>query len=170
MLYVANCTKQTLVHYVRLPESQKSQVYEIPSGQQIQMGRDWTQAQQDHAIQHMKKFGFKEVSDLSRGLDDFDGYVYSTKKPLSEDDINMAHSAVVENQERRSADEAIKAGKSFDLAGRDKRNKSRRLAKLTEVEVVEDLPPREKPTGDEVNFKLSVTDETSADVKATRRK
>lgn len=164
MLYIANATKQNWHHHFRVIEKDRSFFVQIPSGTQKSIGHDWNAGQTDSVIKQLQKFGALHVNDLSRNLDKFPGLLYRTDKPISADQIESGHVAVVDAQEKRSAAEASKSALSFDAANRDKRTR-RRLAKTTEVSVQQEVPYGEKIRGDEVAFSLGVAEDGRDDVR-----
>ena len=154
MLYIANTTKQNWNHHFRVLESNRPFFVQIPSGSQVSVGQGWSTAQTDSVVLQLEKFGARSAVEVNGRLKHFTGLLYRTDKPISQNQIISGHEAVVETQQRRSAAEATKSALGFDLANRDKRT-NKRLAKLTEVTVKQDLPRNEKPTGNEVNFRLA---------------
>jgi hypothetical protein len=164
-LFIANCTKQTFRHCYRQPESERTGMLDIPSGQQRAIGKGWSKEQFDAVISHLESFGALPVKDLSRNMTDFDGILYSLGTPVPSEKILEAHDVVVDHQEKRSATEATRSALAFDAAGRDKKRGNKRLASVSEVEVVQDVPARQQPTGAEVNFKVSVANDGRTDVK-----
>lgn len=168
MIYIANTTKQHWHHCFRLPETNKSVMMEIPSGHQVEVveSKHWTKEQIDSFIANLERFGARAAVDLNGKLDKFPGLLYSTTRPLTEDQIHHGHDAVVEAQEKRSAEEAVRSAKGFDVATRAQgKVRGKRLAKVTEVEVKQDLPPNQKPTGNEVAFSVSVDESAHSDLK-----
>ena len=163
MIYIANATKQLFRFMHRIPESGKVLMVDIPSGRQMPIGENWNPQQIEAAISHIERFGGRSVNDSRINPDDFDGVLYSAGKPVTSDKIASAHDVLVEKQEKRSATEATRGALAYDKANRDKHGK--RLAKVSEVEVVQDVPAREKPTGNEVNFKLTVSPDGSENAK-----
>ena len=168
MLYVANTTKQNWNHHYRVIEKHRAYFMEIPSGSQVMVGHGWTKEQTDNVIRQLEKYGARPASEVSRKLENFPGLFYRTDRPISESEIVGGHDAVVESQERRSAVEATKAAAGFDLAQRDKRTK-KRLAKVTEVSVEQDVPKNERPKGDEVRFSVGVSDDGQDDLSKLTR-
>ena len=165
MLYIANTTKQNLRHFYRVFEHAQSRFVDIPSGTQVPLGANWTKEQTDAVIQNLERYGARRASEAGRKMEKFHGILYSVDKPVNESQIILGHENVVEMQKRRSADEAIKGAKAMDIAARPRGNRKERLAKVTGVEVVQDLPRNQKPTGDEVKFSLEVTPDGQPDVK-----
>lgn len=166
MLYIANTTKQNITHCFRAPETARTQMVEIPSGQQQIIGKDWNTGQTDEVIRHLEIYGAREAKTIKAKTENFSGLLYSTGAPIKDYQIVAGHEAVVDHQERTSADEATKSALAFDNANRVKTGKSKgkRTAKVTSVEVTQDTPANEKPTGDEVNFGVSV-EEGGKDIK-----
>ncbi len=166
MLYIANATKQSLTHCFRAPETGRAQMIEIPSGQQQAIGKDWTISQVDSVIQHLEIYGATEAKTVKGKNKGASGIIYSVDKPVKDHQIVSGHDAVVDNQERTSAAEATKSALAFDASTREKsgRGKGKRKAKLTSVEVKQDIPARDKPTGTEVDFSMSV-EEGGSDLK-----
>jgi hypothetical protein len=160
MIYIANTTKQNWNHHFRVLESNRPFFVQIPSGSQVSVGQSWSAAQTESVVGQLEKFGARQANETSRKLDRFTGLLY----PISENQIVSGHDAVVENQERRSAAEATKSALGFDAATRDKRTK-KRLASVTEVTVKQDTPRNEKPSGNEVNFSVAVTEDGRDTVK-----
>ena len=153
-IYIANCSKQHLRLILRQPETGRSVMIEIPSGRQHPLMDDWTVTHQDYIISELERFKAVPASQVNRKMVDFDGTVYSTTKPISETQIISAHEAVVDHQERRSAKEATRSALAFDQTTRSKQGK--RLASVTEVEVIEDTDPKEKKSKKRMSMKVSV--------------
>jgi hypothetical protein len=164
-IHIANCTKQTLRYCYRAPEQTQPKFIEIPSGHQSIIGHGWSEPQMRAVVGHMERHGFRPASESNSRLQEFAGVFYRIEKPVTETQIHTGHDALVESQQKRSAQEATRSALAFDSATRDPKNRKKRLARVTEVSVKQDVPPREKPTGDEVNFSLSVDPEGRSDVK-----
>lgn len=164
-IYIANCTKQDLIHCFRVPESGRNQRVHIPSGQQSKIGDGWSQSQLEAVVKHMELFGFRNAADVSRKLSEFSGWLYSLNKPISESAIVTGHDELVDHQELRSATEASRSALAFDNSTREGKGRGKRTAKVTEVTVQQDIPAREKPTGKEVNFSLAVSEDGLSDFK-----
>lgn len=164
-IHIANCTKQNVRYFYRAPEQSQPKFIELPSGHQGIIGHGWSEQQMRSVISHMERHGFRPASESSSRLTEFTGVFYRIEKPVTENQIHTGHDALVEHQERVSAQEATRGALAFDGATRDPKNRKKRLARVTEVSVKQDVPPREKPTGNEVNFSLSVDPEGRSDVK-----
>ena len=157
-IFLANGTRQTMRFNCRIPEIRKLFTFEIDSGRQFQIDKELSLSpeQISSVVEQMERFGFKNVTDLSRKLSDFDGVIFSLNKSIKQDDIRTANEALIDKQERRSASEATKSALGFDKGTRDKKT-GRRLASVTAVEVVQDVGSREKPTGKEIKMNLQVS-------------
>jgi len=160
-LYIGNTTKQTMVHCFRLPESHKMNALSIESGHQEKIGDGWTSDQTDAVIQHLELYGARRSNETGMSMKGFTGLLYSVDKPITETQIVSGHDAVVDTQELRSATEATRSALAFDRSTRANKGKGKRLAKVTEVEVVEDIQGNQKPTGKEVKFSMSVSEQGS---------
>lgn len=164
-LYIANTTKQNFNHHFRIPEKTRAYFVRIESGTQVRVGDEWNTAQQDKVIEQLERYGGRKASAVSGNLENFPGIFYSSDKPISESQIVGGHEAVVDGQERRSAAEATKSALGFDAANRDRKRGGKRLAKVTEVTVQQDIPRNEKPTGKEVHFSVGVSEDGSSSAK-----
>ena len=164
-LYIANTTKQNFRHFYRVFEHALPRFVDIPSGTQVPIGHQSSKEQIDAFIKELERYGARRASETSGKMKDFHGLLYSVDTPVKETQILLGHEQVVDMQERRSAQEAIRGAKAMDMAARSKGRRGERLAKVTGVEVIQDTNPREKPTGKEVRFGLEVTPESTEDVK-----
>jgi len=165
-LFLANCTKQTMRFTFRVPEMQKLICEEILSGRQAQLDRSMSFSPEQLAsvIDQMEVYGFRNVTDLNRKMEDFDGMVFSTNKPLSSTNIQVANESLVEKQEKRSAQEATNAAYGFEKGTRDKRTGAR-LARVTAVEIKQDLDPKQQATGKEIGMNIEMSVDGSDVVK-----
>lgn len=153
MIYIANCTKQTFRFCFRQPESGRILILDIASGKQEMFGQSMDASHNAIAVNMLESFGARNHKQMSTDIKDFDGILYSLDKPILADDIEAAHEVLVDKQEKRSATEATRSALAFDAAG--KKN-GKRMAKVSAVEVEQVIPARERPTGKEVNFGVSV--------------
>lgn len=162
-IYLANCTLQHLKHCYRLRESNRLSMVEINSGHQALLGDNWTDSQVEGFIEHLEACGFRRAHETSRKLPEFAGFLYNINKPVAEDQIHHGNEALIDHQEHRSASEATKSALAFDTANRAPKDKRTRLAKITEITVEQDIPPRQKATGNEVKMHLTVAEDGDAD-------
>jgi len=160
-LYVSNPSKQHVTFHYRLASNLLASA-EIPSGQQIALKISF--ADKDKVIEQLHRFGARDAAESHGNMGKFLGLLYRDEFVVDSDEIRMAHAAMVETQEKRSAAEATRGALAFDLnANRGTRNK--RLARVTQVEVEQQLEPHARPSGNEVAFSLSVDPDGRQDVK-----
>lgn len=157
-LFIANTTKQDWHHHFRVLETNRPYYTQIPSGSQVELGKDWNAAQTDSVIRQLEKYGARHAVDVNKKIGKFHGLLYRTDKPITENQILTGHDAVVETQEKRSATEATRAVLGFEKSNRDKRS-GKRLAKVTEVEIHQDIPRHQKPSKDDIHLKISVAED-----------
>ena len=157
-IYVCNATKQRLKFNYRLPESNRIFELEVHSGQQQMIGEKekWTDTQVEYFVKQLDNAGFRRSHETNLKLDNFSGWLYSIDKTTSENQIVSGHEARVEAQEKISAVEAQRGALAMDQANRLPKDRRKRLAKVTEVEVIEDTDPRGSPTGNEVQMRVAV--------------
>jgi hypothetical protein len=159
-IYVANGSKQRLKFNYRLPESNRIHELDVHSGRQEEIGEGWTDTTVEYFIKQLEHAGFRRSSETNGRLVNFSGFMYSIDKATTETQIRSGHEARVEAQEKISATEAQRAALAMDQANRLPGDRRKRLAKVTQVEVEQDVGPRDMPTGNEV--KMSVTVDASA--------
>ena len=162
-LFIANTTKQNWNHHFRVPEMTRPYFVQIPSGSQVRIDQRFGVESERVIIEQIVKYGGRNASDVSGKLEQFPGIFYRQSKPISEDEIVAGHEAVVDGQEKRAASEATRAALGFDASKRDK--KRRRNVQVTEVEVIQEVPPNEKPTGNEVHLHVTVANDGANNVK-----
>jgi len=159
-IYVANGTKQRLKFNYRLPESNRVHELDVHSGRQEVIGEGWTDTTVEYFIKQLENAGFRRSSETNGRLENFSGFMYSVDKATTETQIRSGHEARVETQEKISAVEAQRGALAMDQANRLPGDRRKRLAKVTSVEVQQDVGPRDMPTGKEVQ--MSVTVDASA--------
>lgn len=155
-IFVANGTKQRLKFHYRLPESTRIHELEVHSGHQEVIGEEWTDSHVKYFIWQLENAGFRRSSETNGRMENFSGWMYSLDKPTSETQIRSGHEARVEAQEKISAVEAQRGALAMDQANRAPRDKRKRLAKVTTVEVIQETDPRGSPTGNEMQMSVSV--------------
>lgn len=159
-IYVANGSKQRLKFNYRLPESNRVHELDVHSGRQEVIGEGWTDTTAEYFIKQLENAGFRRSSETNGRIENFSGFMYSVDKATTETQIRSGHEARVEAQEKVSAVEAQRGALAMDQANRLPGDRRKRLAKVTQVEVQQDVGPRDSPTGNEV--KMSVTVDSSA--------
>jgi hypothetical protein len=137
----------------------------IESGTQVEVGKDWNAGQQAKVIEQLERFGGRKASEVSGRLESFPGIFYSSDRAISESQIVGGHEALVDAQEKRSATEATRSALGFDAAHRDTKRGKNRQVRSTEVEVTQDVPKNQQPTGAEVKFSVGVSEDGSSSAK-----
>lgn len=167
-IYLSNPTKQNFVFHYRLwaerAEDRLLRHVSIPSGGQAEIGHGWSADQTNRVLEQLHLHGAREVSDMWTGnAAGFLGLAYRLDKVVKSDEIEIAHSKVVETQEKRSAAEATKAALGFDRS-MNQGGRGQRRVKVSGVEVQQQVAPGERLTGNEMSFSLSVDPEGRSDV------
>ncbi|MHB8388251.1 MAG: hypothetical protein ACYDBH_01560 [Acidobacteriaceae bacterium] len=162
MLYIANATKQVLRLHLRVPENTRTLVLIIESGTQAGIGKEWNIEQTESVITQLCRYGARNARDIEKPME-FSGILYHDR-PITEDNIANSHDDVMEEAHNRSVAEITKAALSFDASQRDKQT-NKRKARVTSLEVEQEVPPGERKRGNEVHFGLSVTPDGSEHVK-----
>lgn len=155
-IYVANGTRQRLKLNYRLPESQRIHELDVHSGRQEVVGEQWSDTQVEYFIKQLDHAGFRRSSETNGRLENFSGWMYSVDKATSETQIRSGHEARIEAQEKISAVEAQRGALAMDQANRVPKDRRKRLAKVTQVEVEQEIGPRDSPTGNEVKMSVAV--------------
>jgi organic radical activating enzyme len=155
-IFVANGTKQRLKFNYRLPESNRIHELDVGSGRQEMIGEEWTNSNTEYFIKQLEHAGFRRSSETNGRMESFSGWMYSLDKPTSETQIRSGHEARVEAQEKVSAIEAQRGALAMDQANRAPKDRRKRLAKVTQVEVEQEIGPRDTPTGNEVRMSVTV--------------
>lgn len=156
IIFVANGTKQRLKFNYRLPESNRIHELDVHSGRQEAIGDGWTDSHIEYFIKQLDRAGFRRSSETNGRLENFSGWMYSIDKATSETQIRSGHEARVEAQEKISAVEAQRGALAMDQANRLPKDRRKRLAKVTQVEVEQETDPRGSPTGNEVKMSVSI--------------
>lgn len=173
MLCISNTTKQTIRFQYRLVKIRRGEedpghpfLLVIPSGQQVEAGHNWTPEQRAYVIRQLEFYGARDAAESYGKMPGFLGLLYRDAAVVSEDEITLGHDAVVKTQEERAVREAVRGALAFDRNSRSEAARQRRRpARITTVEVEEEVPPNSRPTGNEVAFMLSVDPEGRRDVK-----
>lgn len=155
-IYVANGTKQRLKFNYRMPESNRIHELDVHPGRQEAIGEGWSSTHVEYFIKQLENVGFRRSSETNGRLENFSGWMYSVDKVTSETQIRSGHEARVEAQEKTSAIEAQRGALAMDHANRLPGDRRKRLAKVTSVDVEQDIGPRDSPTGKEVKMSVSV--------------
>jgi hypothetical protein len=120
------------------------------------IGEEWSTSNVEYFIRQLEHAGFRRSNETNGRMENFSGWMYSLDKPTSETQIRSGHEARVEAQEHISAIEAQRGALAMDQANRAPKDRRKRLAKVTTVEVEQETDPRGSPTGNEVRMSVSV--------------
>lgn len=160
-MYIANATRQNFRFCFRLPESQKVQVCEIPSGSQAMLGQNWTEGEQQSVLKQLEKFGGREHTEARRGLRNFDsGILYSMDKPVASNEIEYGNEQHLDAAQDRAVKQATLSALAADQANRDKKTKKRKAKKVS-VEVAKHGDPRKGEDEPMMNVEISEEGSTS---------
>jgi hypothetical protein len=167
-LFVSNPSKQNVRFPYRMrrgttamPDHQPLKWLDIPSGGQVEVVNSdrWNPAERQFFVEQLEKHGGREASEAHGALRRFSGLLWRDANPVDEDEIHMGHDAVVEMQTDRSIAQVTNAAQAFDIVANQVLPSGRggkRVVKESQTEVIQQLAPREKATGKEVKFKLTV--------------
>lgn len=143
MIYIANGTSQRYILAMRLPESNGPIFPEIAPGQQIALGRDFDETQIDAIIRHLDLYGARRLRENEKLGQKFSGLVYSTTKPVREDDIRQSNDDMIVRNHERSIEELKRS--TSETAARA-RMPGRRRSKATELHITAMGSPGERPS------------------------
>jgi len=163
-LYVSNPSKQHVLFLYRDPRNNLLARIDLQSGGQAEIGRLWSPEETAKVIEQLERFGARDAAESHGAMGRFLGLLYRDMAPVTTGEIEMAHAAMVATQEHRSAAEATRSALAFDRSVNGGRGGQRR-ARTTQVEVLEQLAPGARPTGNEIAFGLTVDPEGSRDMK-----
>ncbi|OYV83436.1 MAG: hypothetical protein B7X04_04325, partial [Parcubacteria group bacterium 21-54-25] len=62
-LFIANTTKQNFNHHFRVLETNRAYFTQIPSGGQVEIGKEWNTAQTDSVIKQLQKYGARAATE-----------------------------------------------------------------------------------------------------------
>jgi hypothetical protein len=165
-LYISNPSKQNVTFFYRDPINNLLARMDIGSGRQVMVGAKWTAAEKARVIEQLERFGSRDAAEAHGKMGRFLGLLYRDMAPISTDEILMGHTAMVDTQEQRTVAETTKAALAFDRVTNGAIRGQRR-ARQTQVEVIEQLAPHSRPTGNEASFSLTVDPEGRGDIPLT---
>ena len=157
-LFIANTTRQHATIQVRLAETGRVLLINIPSGSQWEAGRDISESQMQQIVTHLERFGGMNVTRVkSQKVKRFSGFAYSDRK-INIDSIMAGNEVVLDEAQNRSVETATVAALANDIVINDSsRGAKKRLAKVTAIEVVEEPQKGQPPSGKEMRMSLEVT-------------
>lgn len=136
-MFIANASRQDFRFQFRVPEHPKIMFEDIPSGGQIELGKDWGNEVIQSIVEQLQRFGAREAKDARGALRRFDsGLIYSVNKPVSQNEIFYAWEEKLDNAQDRSVYQASRASAAADLFHRENGNPhGKRLAREVGMEV-----------------------------------
>lgn len=165
-LFISNPSRQQAVFFYRRAvtkdTSGPAQVI-IPAGGQVEIGHGWAHEETAYVIQQVLRAGGANAAEAHGRMGTFTGLLYRESHPVDVDEILTAHEGVKTAAEERSAANATRGALAFDRTAN--RGQRERLAKVTEVEVRQELAPHQRATGEEIHFKMAIDPDGSSDVK-----
>ena len=165
-LYISNPSRQDAIFYYRRAitnDNSGAASVTIPQGGQVALGAGWNREEIAYVIQQILAAGGANAAEAHGRMGKFTGLLYREDYPVAKTEILTAHEGVKAAAEDRSVSQATRGALAFDRA--TNKGARQRLARQTEVEVEQILPPHTTPTGDEVHFKLAVDPDGSADAR-----
>ena len=163
-LFVSNPSGQHVLFLYRDPRNNLLARIDLQSGHQAEIGKAWSAAETALVVEQLERFGARDAAESHGTMGRFTGLLYRDMAPVTTDEIEMAHAALVGTLEERSAAEATRSALAFDRAVNGG-TRGQRRARTTQVEVLEQLEPNARPTGREIAFGLTVDPEGSRDMK-----
>jgi hypothetical protein len=157
-LFISNPSTQEVVFYYRRAitnDSSGPSAVPIRAGGQVEIGHNWAYAETEYVIRQIIRAGGASAAEAHGRMGKFTGLLYREKHPVDVDEIVTANEAVKVAAEQRSVEKAQLGAQAFDLTT-NQRGRGQRIAKLTEVEIKQELPRGQRPTGNEVHFKQTV--------------
>jgi len=162
-LYVSNPSRLNWRFAYREPVNNLMNFIELASGTQTEVGHKWNAEQQASVIEQLERFGARDAAEAHGRMGKFSGLLYRDRGVISSNEIEMGHEAELVTREERSRSEVVKDALRFDRGAR-RANKQRPGAHETQVMVKTELAPGQRPSGDEINFDLTVSPEGRSDV------
>ncbi len=169
-LYISNPSRQQTVFYYRRAVTRDNSgphSIPIPSGCQVAIGQRWTKEETAYVIEQILRAGGADAAEAHGKMGAFTGLLYREGHAVDEDEIVTAHESVLKDAQDRSVKQATLGALGFDRVANttNKGRRGQRLARVTEVEVIQELPPHQHPTGDEVHFQMTIDPEGSSDMR-----
>ena len=117
MITIANTSRQHHSFYFRTPGNMQTTLVKIPSGAQVQIGRDFGVNEKESIVSQLRTIGARARSEMLEKPDPrFRGLVFSMDKPLKEDDLLQTSDKVIEGAEITSAQEMMQSVLGADRA------------------------------------------------------
>lgn len=166
---VSNPTLQDWVVHFRLGAPGSSELrhlmqFPLPSGAQFEIGHDWDEIQKAQFIRHLEtNYGARDAAEVHGGLRRFSGLLYRDIGQITTTEIEQAHESETDTRQERSVQQAVRGALGFDRTAR-RETKERPGARITEIEVKQELARGQRRNGNEVAFSMTVDPEGRSDV------
>ncbi len=137
MFIIANTSRRhwEVRHYIR--STNKNVLVIIPMGTQEEV-KNLSPAEQDELIAHLRRFGAIERSEVHRKQKNFEGLVYSTDRPLKEEEYRAGLEEVLDEAQSRAVVEATRSAVAADEAVK-KSTRGKRLVGDTNISMEQEL-------------------------------
>ncbi len=137
MLIIANTSRQNweVRHYIR--SSNKNIFEKIVSGGYTEL-KNLTPAEQNELIDHLRRFGAIERTEIHRKQKNFEGLVFSTDRPLKESEYRAGLEEVLDEAQSRAVVEATRSAVAAEEAVK-KNTRGKRFHKETNISMEQEL-------------------------------
>lgn len=166
---ISNPTLQNWTVHYRLgapgsPELRNLMQFPVPSGGQFEIGHGWDAIQKAQFIRHLEvNYGARDAAEVHGQMRGFSGLLYRDIGQITTTEIEQAHESETDTRQDRSVTQAVRSALAFDNASR-RDTKARPGARVTEIEVTQELPRGQRRRGNEVAFSMTVDPEGRTDV------
>ena len=171
-IYVSNPSRQNIVFAYRTEkvpaggQTGGGPIYKtIPSGMQIEI-RDLSPEQLGYVVEQIERMGGENAAVAHGRMTQFTGLLWRERAPVTKDEILVGNQSVEAAGERRSVEQVTRSAAAFDRTANSNRGRTKqRIAKVTEVEIIQELPPHAHKTGNEIEFHMTVDPTAQADAR-----
>lgn len=165
-LYISNPSRQPVVFYYRKAitrdTSQPHSVHIAPGCQEA-IGQNWSREEKTYVISQILATGGADAAEAHVRLRGFTGLLYRDVNPVGRDEIEVAHESVMQHAQERSVKQVTRSALSYDKQTNGSRRE--RAAKVTGVEIKQELARGQRVTGDEVHFDMTIDPDGSTDAR-----
>ncbi|MHB8388160.1 MAG: hypothetical protein ACYDBH_01105 [Acidobacteriaceae bacterium] len=159
-LYVINATRNTQRIVLVRPNvtgAAHKFVMVIPAGQQELMGDEFSAEDQKLMMEHLERFGGRDITEMNGTPENFFGLAYRREQPAKADQILAAHNVDMTRREKLSAQVMIDGVKAFDGKLRRGGKIPNPAALVTETVIEETAPLGEKMPSGGLRSAINVT-------------
>jgi hypothetical protein len=107
-------------------------------------------------IEQIRLHGGRTVEEARRETGRFYGLIYRENKELETNEIDQAAAAVIETKEVLTKEAILSTAAGFDRNANGNKPTGKRKAVVTETTIQQQVPPGHYPTGNEIDFKLTI--------------